>query len=82
MRRDSAGSDLPMAILAVAAAEPDLPDPLRSVLEADPACIEDEMTDAGLGRVIFFALQGMRFHAPQVLPDGGTSVRNRIAQRI
>ncbi len=79
---DSAGSDLSMAILAVAAAEPDLLDPLRSALEADLARIEDEMTDAGLGRLIFFALQGMRFHALLALPDGGTSVRNQITRRI
>jgi AcrR family transcriptional regulator len=79
---DAAASDVSMAILAVAAAEPDLLDPLRDALEVDLSCIEAEMKDTSLGRLIFFALQGLRFHSLLALPDGGPSVRNELAQKI
>lgn len=79
---DKTGSDLSMAILAVAAAEPDLLDPLRHALAADLARIEAEMTDADLGRLIFFALQGLRFHSLLALPDGGHEARNQLTRRI
>ena len=51
-------------------------------VEVDLSCIEAEMKDTSLGRLIFFALQGLRFHSLLALPDGGPSVRNELAQKI
>ena len=79
---DSADSDLSMSILAVAAAEPDLLDPLRRALEADLARIEAEATDANRDRLIFFALQGLRFHALLSLPGGEPALRRQLGETI
>lgn len=79
---DNADSDLSMSILAVAAAEPDLLDPLRRALEADLARIEAEMADANFARLIFFALQGLRFHALLGLPGGEAAARRQLGQTI
>lgn len=79
---DTADSDLSMSILAVAAAEPDLLDPLRRALDADLARIEAEATDANLGRLIFFALQGLRFHALLSLPGGEHALHKQLGETI
>ncbi len=79
---DTADSDLSMSILAVAAAEPDLLDPLRRALEADLARIEAEAADANLCRLIFFALQGLRFHALLSLPGGEPAVRRQLGETV
>lgn len=79
---DARTSDLSMAILAVASLEPDLLDPLRRKLEADLARIESETTDKTLAHVIFFALQGLRFHKLLTLPDGGAPVRDEVFVRL
>lgn len=78
----SSDSDLSMAILAVAAVEPDLLEPLRTDLETDLARISAETTDPETARILFFALQGIRFHKLLKLPDGGGAVLDDIAARI
>lgn len=79
---DCVNSDLSMAILAIAATEPDLLDPLRGELEEDLARITDETADPATAHVIFFALQGLRFHKLLNLPDGGPPVRDRVHARL
>ncbi|HDR29410.1 TetR/AcrR family transcriptional regulator [Rhodovulum sp.] len=75
-------SDLSMAILAVAAVEPDLLEPLRNVLKTDLAIIGSETNDPTTARILFFALQGIRFHKLLKLPDGGSAVLDDLAARI
>jgi len=78
----SSDSDLSMAILAVAAVEPELLEPLRNDLETDLARISSESTDPETARILFFALQGIRFHKLLKLPDGGGAVLDDLAARI
>jgi AcrR family transcriptional regulator len=78
----SSDSDLSMAILAVAAVEPDLLEPLRNDLKADLAGIESESNDPETARILFFALQGIRFHKLLKLPDGGCAMLDDLAARI
>lgn len=75
-------ADLSMAILAVAATEPDLLAPLRDDLEADLARMKTETANLALARVLDFALQGIRFHKLLGLPDGGRAALDDIAARI
>ena len=78
----SSDSDLSMAILAVAAVEPDLLEPLRNDLKTDLAGIGSESNDPETARILFFALQGIRFHKLLNLPDGGGAVLDDLAARI
>lgn len=78
----SSDSDLSMAILAVAAVEPELLEPLRSDLKTDLARIASETTDPKMARILFFALQGIRFHKLLKLPDGGSAVLDDLTARI
>jgi len=78
----SSDSDLSMAILAVAAVEPDLLEPLRDDLDSDLARINSDSNDPETARILFFALQGIRFHKLLKLPDGGGAVLDDLAARI
>lgn len=78
----SSDSDLSMAILAVAAVEPELLEPLRNDLETDLVRIETETKDPRMARILFFALEGIRFHKLLKLPDGGCAMLDDLAARI
>ena len=79
---DRPDSDLSISILAVAAAEPKLIDPLLRALEGDFARIETEATDANLCRIIVFALQELRFHALLSLPGPDPALGRKLGQTI
>lgn len=74
--------DLSMAILAVAAVEPELLEPLRNDLATDLARIASETRDPKTAQILFFALEGIRFHKLLKLPDGGSVVLDDLAARI
>ena len=44
--------------------------------------MNSESTDPETARILFFALQGIRFHKLLKLPDGGSAVPDDLAARI
>jgi len=58
------------------------PELLRNDLKTDLARMNSESTDPETARILFFALQGIRFHKLLKLPDGGSAVPDDLAARI
>ena len=74
--------DLSMAILAVAASDPRLLDPLRTELTGDLERILSDTQDAPGAMVAVLAIQGLRFQKLLNLPDGGADLREPIIERL
>ena len=74
--------DLSMAILAAAASDPRLLDPLRSDLTCDLERILTDTQDAPAAMIAVLAIQGLRFQRLLNLPDGGAEIRERVIERL
>ena len=74
--------DLSMAILATAASDPQLLDPLRGELSDDIGRILSDTQDPQGAMVVFWAIQGVRFQKLLKLPDGGADLRGRVIERL
>ncbi len=74
--------DLAMAILAAAASDPQLLDPLRAELSDQIDLILSETQDPATAMIVVLALQGLRFQDLLKLPDGGAQVRERVVERL
>lgn len=74
--------DLSMAILAAAASDPRLLDPLRSDLTGDLERILTDTQDAPAAMIAVLAIQGLRFQRLLNLPDGGAEIRERVIERL
>jgi len=74
--------DLSMAILAAAASDPQLLDPLRAEMSEQIEHILSETQDASTAMVVVLAIQGLRFQNLLKLPDGGAVTRARAVQRL
>jgi len=74
--------DLSMAILAAAASDPQLLDPLRTELTGDLERILSETHDAPAAMVALLAIQGLRFQKLLRMPDGGADNRERAVERL
>ncbi|MDF1857308.1 MAG: TetR/AcrR family transcriptional regulator [Pseudooceanicola sp.] len=74
--------DLSMAILAAAASDPRLLDPLRSELTDDLERILTNTQDAPAAMISVLAIQGLRFQRLLNLPDGGADVRDCVIERL
>jgi AcrR family transcriptional regulator len=76
------GDDLSMAILAAAASDPQLLDPLRTELTGDLERILADTNDAPAAMIAFLAIQGLRFQRLLSLPDGGADITERVIERL
>lgn len=74
--------DLSMAILAAAASDPRLLDPLRADLTGDLERILTDTRDAEAAMIVVLAIQGLRFQRLLDLPDGGADVKKRVIARL
>ncbi|WP_282048119.1 TetR/AcrR family transcriptional regulator [Sulfitobacter mediterraneus] len=74
--------DLSMAILAAAATDPRLLDPLRTELTCDLERILTDTQDAPAAMIAVLAIQGLRFQRLLNLPDGGAEIRERVIERL
>lgn len=74
--------DLSMAILATAATDPRLLDPLRTELDSDLERILTDTQDAPAAMIAVLAIQGLRFQRLLNLPDGGAEIRERVIERL
>jgi len=75
-------ADLSMAILAAAAENPELLDPLRNMIESDQRKVTSETTDPIGAQVILAALDGLRFQHLLCMPPYDTKTRGAIQDRI
>ena len=71
-----------MAILAAAATDPRLLDPLRTELTCDLERILTDTQDAPAAMIAVLAFQGLRFQRLLDLPDGGAEIRERVIERL
>jgi hypothetical protein len=71
-----------MAILAAAASDPQLLDPLRTELTGDLERILADTNDAPAAMIAFLAIQGLRFQRLLSLPDGGADITERVIERL
>jgi hypothetical protein len=71
-----------MAILATAASDPALLDPLRAELTGDLERIRSQTQDGAGAMVVMLAIQGLRFQRLLKLPDGGADLRERAIARL
>lgn len=78
----SLNDDLSMAILAVAAENPGLLDPLRDELSRDLERIDAEASDQTGASLLLLAIQGLRFHKLLKLPDGGEGRQSAVLKRL
>ena len=74
--------DLSMAILAAAASDPQLLDPLRVELTGDLERILSDTKDAPADMIAVLAIQGLRFQKLLKLPDGGADIGERVIERL
>lgn len=74
--------DLSMAILAAAASDPRLLDPLRAELTGDLERILSDTQDTPGAMVVVLAIQGLRFQKLLGLPDGGADLRGRVIEQL
>lgn len=74
--------DLSMAIVAAAATDPQLLDPLRTELADDFARIMSDTRDPAGAMVAVLAIQGLRFQKLFNLPDGGADLREPTIDRL
>ena len=74
--------DLSMAILAAAASDPRLLDPLRAELTGDLERILTDTKDAPAAMIAVLAIQGLRFQRLLSLPDGGADITERVIERL
>ena len=74
--------DLSMAILAAAASDPRLLDPLRAELTGDLERILSDTQDTSGAMVVVLAIQGLRFQKLLGLPDGGAGLRGRVIEQL
>lgn len=74
--------DLSMAILAAAATDPRLLDPLRTELTCDLERILTDAQDARAAMIAVLAIQGLRFQRLLNLPDGGADIRESAIERL
>ena len=74
--------DLSMAILAAAASDPNLLDPLRVELTGDLEHILSDTKDAPAAMIAVLAIQGLRFQKLLKLPDGGGDMKVRVIERL
>jgi len=74
--------DLSMAILAAAASDPRLLNPLRTELTGDLESILTDTKDAPAAMIAALAIQGLRFQKLLNLPDGGAEIRERVIERL
>ncbi|MBS8224821.1 TetR/AcrR family transcriptional regulator [Vannielia litorea] len=82
LQSEGVTDDLSMAILAAAALDPPLLDPLRVELADDLERIVSETQDAPGAMVAVLAIQGLRFQKLLNLPDGGADLRGRAIERL
>lgn len=82
LQSEDVDGDLSMAILATAASDPQLLDPLRAELTDDLGRILSDTQDAPGAMVAFWAIQGLRFQKLLKLPDGGADTRERVIERL
>ena len=73
---------LSMAILAAAASDPRLLDPLRAELTGDLERILSDTQDTSGAMVVVLAIQGLRFQKLLGLPDGGAGLRGRVIEQL
>jgi len=74
--------DLSMAILAAAASDPALLDPLRADLTGDIERILTDTQDAPAAMIVVLAIQGLRFQRLLNLPDGGAEIKASVIERL
>lgn len=74
--------DLSMAILAAAASDPRLLDPLRTELTDDLERILTDTKDVPGAMIVVLAIQGLRFQRLLSLPDGGADITERVIERL
>jgi AcrR family transcriptional regulator len=82
LRSADGDDDLAMAILATAASDPALLDPLRAELTGDLERIRSQTQDGAGAMVVMLAIQGLRFQRLLKLPDGGADLRERAIARL
>jgi AcrR family transcriptional regulator len=82
LRSEDVDDDLSMAILATAASDPQLLDPLRAELTEDIGRILSDTQDAARAMVALWAIQGLRFQKLLKLPDGGANIKERVIERL
>lgn len=82
LKMREADVDLSMAILAAAASDPQLLDPLRAELSEQIEVILSETQDRATAMIVVLALQGLRFQDLLALPDGGPQVRKSVVERL
>ena len=81
-RSKDVDDDLSMAILAAAASDPQLLDPLRVELTGDLERILSDTQDAPGAMIAVLAIQGLRFQKLLKLPDGGADIGERVIERL
>lgn len=74
--------NLSMAILATAAENPELLDPLRNMIESDHQKATSQSTDPIGAHVILAALDGLRFQQLLRMPPYDTKTRDAIKGRL
>lgn len=82
VQTEGVDDDLSMAILAAAASDPQLLDPLRKELTGDIERILSETQDAPAAMIAALAIQGLRFQRLLKLPDGGADLKRRVVERL
>ncbi|MDF1670686.1 MAG: TetR/AcrR family transcriptional regulator [Roseovarius sp.] len=75
-------ADLSMAILAAAAENPELLNPLRQMVESNQCEIATESSDPVGAQVILAALDGLRFQQLLRLPPYDSKTRDAIQDRL
>jgi len=82
LHSEDVDDDLSMAILAAAASDPRLLDPLRAELTGDLERILSDTQDNPGAMIVILAIQGLRFQKLLGLPDGGGDLRERVIERL
>lgn len=82
IQKKDVDDDLSMAILAAAAADPRLLDPLRTELGDDLSRILTDTKDASAAMIAALAIQGLRFQQLLNLPDGGADIKEGVIERL
>lgn len=82
IQSEGVDDDLSMAILAAAASDPQLLDPLRIELTGDLERILSDTKDAPAAMIAVLAIQGLRFQKLLSLPDGGADIKERVIERL
>lgn len=82
IRSEDVDDDLSMAILAAAASDPQLLDPLRAELTGDLERVLSDTNDPAAAMIAIMAIQGLRFQRLLRLPDGGAEIKERVIERL